>query len=80
MILEFLMNLTFNFLSGVLDLFTAFDLPLDTIQALATFCSYGSYIVGSDLLILFATSVLTWISLRITVGFLIFVWRCLPFT
>ena len=80
MLLEFLMNLTFNFLSGVLDLFTAFELPLDSIQVLATFCSYGSYIVGSDLLVLFATSVLTRITCRITIGFLIFLWRCLPFT
>ena len=80
MILEGLINIFVGFLLGLLDGLSLLSLPLDLISLLSEFCSYGSYIVGSDLLMLFASLVFTWTAAKLSVGIGIRLWELLPFT
>lgn len=80
MILEALITLFCNFLLGLLDLISVLSLPLDAIGVLQTFAVYGSYIVGSDLLMLFASVVFSWTVAKLSVGIGVRIWELLPFT
>lgn len=80
MILEGLINIFVSFLLGLLDSLSILSLPLDMITVLHEFCVYGSYIVGSDLLMLFASLVFTWTTAKLTVGIGIRLWELLPLT
>lgn len=80
MILEFTIDIFCNFLVGLLDAANAVAIPVNGIQTLATFASYGSYIVGSDLLLTFCGVVLMWMTIKLSVGIGLFLWRLLPLT
>lgn len=80
MILEALISLFCSFILGLLDLISVVSLPLDAITVLQQFCVYGSYVVGSDLLMLFASVVFTWTAAKLSVGLAIRVWEMLPLT
>lgn len=80
MILEALISLFSNFIMGLLDLISLVSLPMDAVGVLQTFCVYGSYVVGSDLLMLFASLVFTWTAAKLSVGLAIRVWEMLPLT
>ena len=79
MILETLINVFVGFLLGLLDGIEIVSFPLDIVKMLAEFCVYGSYVVGGDLLLLFASTVFTWTAAKFLVGIGIKVWELLPF-
>jgi hypothetical protein len=79
MIIEFFINMFVAFLDTLISAVSMVTLPIDMISALSTVSAYGSWIVGSDLLLLFATCVFTWTTIKIGVGLVLFVWRLLPF-
>ena len=80
MILETLISLFSNFIQGLLDMVSIVSLPLDAIEVLHQVCVYGSYIVGSDLLMLFGSLVFTWTTAKLSVGVGIRLWELLPLT
>ena len=80
MIVEFFVTCVVTLINNALGVVRALTLPKDISGALATFISYGNYIVGSDLLLLFATSVATWMMIKLSVSVILFVWRLLPLT
>ena len=80
MILETLITLFSNFIQGLLDMVSIVSLPLDAIEVLHQVCVYGSYIVGSDLLMLFGSLIFTWTSAKLSVGVGIRLWELLPLT
>lgn len=80
MILEALITLFVNFLLALLDTLNLISVPVDVIITLREFAVYGSYIVGSDLLVLFATMVFTWAIAKLSVGLAIRIWELLPLT
>lgn len=80
MILEALINLFFDFLMSLFDTFHLITLPTDVIEALRNFVVYGGYVVGNDLLILFGTTIFSWVGLKLTVGISLRIWEMLPFT
>ena len=80
MIIEFFVTLVTNLLNSALSAAQVLTIPSDIAGALSTFIAYGNYVVGGDLLLLFATSVTTWMTLKLTVGVVLFVWRLLPLT
>lgn len=80
MILEALITLFSNFILGLLDMVSLVSLPLDAIEVLHQFCLYGSYIVGSDLLMLFGSLIFTWTTAKLSVGVGIRLWELLPLT
>ena len=77
---EFFINMFVAFLDTLISTVSMVTLPIDMISALSTVSAYGSWIVGSDLLLLFATCVFTWTTIKIGIGLVLFVWRLLPFT
>ncbi|MGC6178118.1 hypothetical protein [Bacteroides xylanolyticus] len=80
MIIEFFINMFVAFLDTLISAVSMVTLPIDMISALSTVSAYGSWIVGSDLLLIFATCVFTWTTIKIGIGLVLFVWRLLPFT
>lgn len=80
MILETLINIFCVMLDGLLSGFEYIQIPKQGIEALATVTAYGSYVVGADLLLCFASVVATWMLIKITVGVGLFIWRLLPLT
>jgi len=80
LIVEFFINMFVAFLDTLISAVSMVTLPIDMISALSTVSAYGSWIVGSDLLLIFATCVFTWTTIKIGIGLVLFVWRLLPFT
>ena len=80
MIFEGLIAILCELIVGALGAFNMVSLPVNMIQALGAFCSYGAYIVGADLLLIFCSSVLLWMTIKGTLGLVLFIWRLLPFT
>lgn len=80
MILETIINIFCVMLDGLLSGFELVQIPKQGINALATVTAYGSYVVGADLLLCFASVVATWMLIKLVVGIGLFVWRLLPFT
>ena len=80
MIVEFFIKMFVAFLDTLISAVSMVTLPIDMISALSTVSAYGSWVVGSDLLLIFATCVFTWTTVKIGIGLVLFVWRLLPFT
>jgi hypothetical protein len=64
----------------ILDGMKIVTLPVDLIAVLAKVTVYGNYIVGSDLMLIIASSIMFWITARVAVGLPVFLWKLLPFT
>ena len=58
----------------------ALSLPVNLMQAVATFTGYGVWLVGADWIIIFCQCVLFWCSVKLTIGVVLFIWRLLPLT
>lgn len=80
MIFEALINILCELIVAALSGFNLVTLPVNLIQALGAFCSYGAYIVGADLLLVFCSCVLLWMSIKGVLGLILFIWRLLPLT
>lgn len=80
MIVEFFCNIIVALLTGAINGLSVVTLPVDLVGALSAFIGYGNAIVGVDLLLIFAASVSLWMTAKLSVGVLLFVWRLLPFT
>lgn len=80
MIGEALINLflsTFRLLFGALEFI---NLPTQAIGALSTILVYGNWIVGVDILALFAGTVVFWWGVQLSIGVAVWVWEHLPLT
>lgn len=80
MIFEVFINGLIVMIEAAINGAVVVGIPVDGIAQLAKVCSYGSYVVGADLLLVFASCVLTWMGIKLSVGIFLFVWRLLPFT
>jgi len=69
-----------TFLDTLISTVSMITLPIDMISALSTVSAYGSWVVGSDLLMIFATCVFSWTTIKISIGVILFIWRLLPLT
>ena len=80
MILEIFIDMLCDLILGSLELLNFYALPVNALHLLASFAHYGNYVVGSDLLLIFSASVMMWITVKFSIGFILFLWRLLPFT
>lgn len=80
MIFEALINILCELIIGAMSAFNMVTLPVNLIQALGAFCSYGAYIVGADLLLIFCSCVFMWMTIKGVLGLILFIWRLLPLT
>ncbi len=80
MIMETIINIFCGVFDTLLSGLQLVNIPVQGINVLSTFTAYGSYVVGADLLLCFASVVVTWMLIKISVGIGLFLWRLLPLT
>jgi hypothetical protein len=80
MIITFLLEITGRLIRGLLTGAKIVSVPVDLIATLNKVMAYGADIVGLDLLLVIASSVMFWISIRAAVGLFKWGWELLPFT
>jgi len=76
----FFVNLIKGLLIGAISLLSSITLPTQMISALSTITGYGAYVVGGDLLLIVSSAIGFWLTAKLTVGLILFVWRLMPFT
>lgn len=80
MILKFLLDMAVSVLCAGMTGLQILTLPVDLIGALATVIQYGQYVIGVDLFAVILGSVAFWITVKCSVGLLVFIWKLLPLT
>ena len=81
MIAEGLVTLLVSILRmAIAGIGTTVSIPLDVVATLGNVCGYGNYIVGMDILGIFAGLVVFWTTVKCTIGIVVFIWRLIPFT
>lgn len=80
MIVEGVVDLFFNTFSLLFGAFELVQLPTQAIGALTSVLAYGNWIVGVDILVLFAASVVFWWGVHMSIGLAVWVWKMLPLT
>lgn len=78
MIFQVLIDFAVSLISGLISGLSFFSIPLDFVNTLATVCVYGNWLVGADVLLLFAGCVSTWFGIKLSAGVVLFVYRLIP--
>lgn len=80
MIIETLVDVFLAMLRTSFSMLEFITLPTQTIGYIATFCAYGNWIVGLDIVALFCTTIVFWWGVHMSIGLLVWVWEKLPLT
>lgn len=80
MIIETILQWSCNLIVGLFSVFEIINLPIDIISTLYTITSYGVWVVGADVLLLFTSTVMGWLVFKSTVGLVIWLYKLLPLT
>ena len=79
MIFDLLLDVLATFLNFILGLVGVLSLPENLILVLYDILKYGSWVVGSDLLVIIFGVISMVIAMRLSVGFADFIYRHIPF-
>lgn len=80
MIVESLVDLFISIMRAALGGLEFVNLPLQLINTLSTILVYGNWVVGVDIMALFASSVIFWWVFKMSIGLIVWVWNQLPLT
>lgn len=80
MIIETVFQFCCNLIVGLFSVFELVHLPVDLISTLFTLTNVGVWVVGSDVLLLFTSSVMGWLVFKSSVGLAIWLYKLLPIT
>lgn len=80
MITENLIDLFFGIFRLAIGGIEFLALPTQTVSALTTILAYGNWVVGVDIMALFATSVIFWWVFHMSIGLIVWLWEKLPLT
>lgn len=80
MIFNVIFDIFEHFLELNISVVDTLNLPTEMVKVLADITCYGAWIVGSDLLFIFSSSVFFWYSLKFGWGTAVYIWKLLPFT
>lgn len=80
MIGETLIDLFFGIFRLAIGAVEFVNLPYQTVSALTTILAYGNWIVGVDIMVLFAASVVFWWIFHMSIGLIVWIWNRLPLT
>lgn len=80
MIIETVFQWSANLIVALFSTFEIISLPLDLISTLYNILCYGVWVVGSDIILLFTTSVIFWVTFKSSVGLAIWLYKMLPLT
>jgi len=79
MIIETICSFACTLLKTLFSALEFFSLPFDLINTLTTILQYGTWVVGSDVLLLFTGSVAFWWGVKASIGIGIWVYEHIPF-
>lgn len=79
MIIESICKLGCSILAGVFSAFEMISLPFNLINTLSSILQYGTWVVGSDVLLLFTGSVVFWWGVKASIGIGIWAYEHIPF-
>lgn len=79
MFIELICTIGSTILKGIFSVFSLVSLPYDSINTLSTILQYGTWVVGSDVLLLFTGTVFTWWGVKASIGIAIWVYEHIPF-
>lgn len=79
MIFEALCEFGANLLIALFGTIELFHLPTDMIYTLANILKYGTWVVGSDVLLLVSGSIVMWWGVKASVGIAVWVYDKIPF-
>lgn len=80
MIVQFFLDFAVNLFTGLFAVLDFVQVPVDVISTLATITSYGTWIIGTDVALMFCGSISFWLTFKLTVGVIKFIWQLLPLT
>lgn len=80
MIVESVIDLFFSILRSTFAGMEVIGLPMQVINTLQTILVYGIWIVGADIMAIFVSLIVSWWAIKLTVGFVIWLWELLPLT
>ena len=80
MVVETLVDLFLNFVMFAFESFNFFELPLSLISTLSNILAYGTWIIGIDVMALFVGSVVSWWTIHMSIGLIVWIWERLPLT
>lgn len=80
MIVESLIDMFLRVMANLFAQFEFIKLPIDLIATLESVLSYGCWIVGTDVLLVFVASVVFWWGIQLSIGLAVWVWERLPLT
>lgn len=80
MIGEVLIDLFFGIFTSLFSVLEFVNLPVQTIGTLTNILVYGNWVVGVDILALFAGSVVFWWGVHMSIGLAVWLWEKLPLT
>ena len=79
MIIEGICSFACGLLKVLFSGLEIFDLPFDMINTLGAVLQYGTWVVGSDVLLLFTGSVALWWGVKASIGIGVWVYEHIPF-
>lgn len=79
MIVEGIARLVSNILITLFSAFEVVSLPLSLINTLYSIIAYGTYIVGADVMLVFASTVVLWWGIHLSIGLALWVYEKIPF-
>ncbi len=80
MIFEGAIDLFFGLFRTLFSAIEVVNLPTELIGTLSTILAYGNWVVGVDLMAIFASSVVFWWVFKMSIGVVVWVWDRLPLT
>lgn len=80
MIVEGICSFAASIIRGIFGLFETWTLPFDLIGVLTEILRYGTWVVGSDVLLLVTGSIVFWWTVKASVGVAIWIYDKLPLT
>ena len=79
MVTQLLMTGGSAILRFIFGLIGVFEIPTDLISVLYSILCYGTWVVGSDVLLLCTGCITFWMGIRLSAGLAIWLWEHFPF-
>lgn len=79
MVTEFLLSGSTAIIRSIFGLIDVFAIPTDLVSVLFSILCYGTWVVGSDVLLLCTGCITFWIGIRLSVGLAVWIYEHLPF-
>ena len=79
MLTEMLLSGSTAIIRFIFGLIEVFEVPTDLVSVLYSILCYGTWVVGSDLMLICTGCITFWIGIRVSVGFAIWVYEHIPF-